>query len=347
MAKRPQRTPEQQEYRDKLAHDLRNLRNRYWDKWKELAQTLLDDQHKSDEYIKSLGNRKVDKQVALDLIEKGDIYTVVNNLDKFKDLDKEVAIKLVECWHWRAVVEKSEKFAWLFLNEEIAEKLIQTKDMFSKDSQWKYVAYYLEKFEWLDYKKIAMEIIEHGAWYSVVENLDKFWVDHSEIVNKLIDSGQWVDVLRNWNKFKWINRDDVVQKMFDRWDWWCIVSNRSRIDPNSEYYTKEKEERLRKFYDWLVFDQNLAEKLINIPSKEWRTGAVLVDCLQYFEWLDYKKIALELIDKWYGIKVASSIWKFKNLDKEVDKKLLNEGNTYSHRRIDSKSFKEIFWYIRW
>jgi hypothetical protein len=62
-----------------------------------LAQTLLDDQHKSDEYIKSLGNRKVDKQVALDLIEKGDIYTVVNNLDKFKDLDKEVAIKLVEC----------------------------------------------------------------------------------------------------------------------------------------------------------------------------------------------------------------------------------------------------------
>lgn len=43
MTKRLQRREKQQEYRDNLAHDVKNLRNRYGDTWKELAKTLLKD----------------------------------------------------------------------------------------------------------------------------------------------------------------------------------------------------------------------------------------------------------------------------------------------------------------
>lgn len=53
MAKRPQRTKEQQEYRDNLAEGLKQLRNQ-WDTWKELAKTLLEDWKSTIEYLESI-----------------------------------------------------------------------------------------------------------------------------------------------------------------------------------------------------------------------------------------------------------------------------------------------------
>ena len=40
MVKTPQRTPEQKKYRDKLAHDLKELRKN-GDTWRDLAKALL------------------------------------------------------------------------------------------------------------------------------------------------------------------------------------------------------------------------------------------------------------------------------------------------------------------
>lgn len=348
MTKRLQRREKQQEYRDNLAHDVKNLRNRYGDTWKELAKTLLKDQQENSyEYLDSLWKDRLNKKLAMQLMEKGDKKSMIfleANIEKFKDLDKEVALKLIECWLWWTILHYYEKFDGLVLDEDIALKLINSKDSYG-ESWWRSIPYHLEKFKWINLKKIAMKLIESGEWSGVVDNLDKFWLDHNEVVNKLIDSYQWWLVLYNWKTFKWVKRDEVVKKMFDKWDWYKIVTAREKIDPDSHYgLNAEQKENLTAFLDWLVLNQDLAEKLINVPNKTCRTGAILINCLQYFEWLDYKKLALELIDKWYGIEVGNNIWKFKNLDGDVDHRLVYRGKTHSHRKIDPKIFKEIFWY---
>ena len=53
MVKTPNRTEEQQEYRDNLAEGLKQLRNQL-DTWKELAKTLLEDWKSTIEYLESI-----------------------------------------------------------------------------------------------------------------------------------------------------------------------------------------------------------------------------------------------------------------------------------------------------
>lgn len=53
MAKKTNRTKEQQEYRDSLAQWLKQLRNE-WEVWKDLAITLLEDGKSTIEYLDSL-----------------------------------------------------------------------------------------------------------------------------------------------------------------------------------------------------------------------------------------------------------------------------------------------------
>lgn len=59
MAKKTNRTKEQQEYRDNLAQGLKQLRND-WEIWKKLAKTLLEDGKSTIEYLNSLKEDKSD-----------------------------------------------------------------------------------------------------------------------------------------------------------------------------------------------------------------------------------------------------------------------------------------------
>ena len=187
MAKNKQgRTERQQEYRDNLAHKLRSLREG-WDTWKDLAQTLLDKEQATIEYVEALGkwrklNKEKSKQIANELIEKWEWWSVGMNLEKFVWLDEEIAEKLIEWCEWCFVAAHLEKFEWLD-HEKIANELIEKWD-------WWYVAEYLEKFEWLG-EEIAEKLIEQWYWYAVAENLEKFeWLDE-EIAEKLIEQWYW------------------------------------------------------------------------------------------------------------------------------------------------------------
>ena len=144
MAKRPQRTKEQQEYRDNLAHDIKNLRQ-YGDAWRDLAKTLLDKKQSTDKYLKALGEwRKLSKKKS-----------------------KEIADKLIADGEWEYVAMYLDKFEWLD-HKEIADKLIE-------NGRWRYVARYLDKFEWLD-KEIADKLIVEWYWKDVVKYPEKFWL---------------------------------------------------------------------------------------------------------------------------------------------------------------------------
>ena len=89
MVNRPQRTQEQQEYRDNLAHDLKKIRQS-WNSWKELAKALLDEKKVEIKYVESLwSGRKVWWEIAKRMIRWGNWEYVAENLGKFKWLNKE------------------------------------------------------------------------------------------------------------------------------------------------------------------------------------------------------------------------------------------------------------------
>lgn len=226
MAKRPYRTQEQQEYRDNLAHDIKNLRSRYWDTWKELAQTLLDDQkykaHYKNNYINSLWDgRKLNKEDALKMIED-DPTLVSAHLDQFKWLDNEVAQKLIEAWEVTFVSWNLASFEWL--DKNIANKLLD--DAYPEDPTPFLV--HIESFKELD-KDILLKFLkklpkrkdfrydsDHVAYWNriynlIKNNIDKFeWVSlDKDLASKMIEAGLVAQVVENIDDFEWLDLDNI------------------------------------------------------------------------------------------------------------------------------------------
>ncbi len=306
MAKRPQRTPEQQEYRDNLAHDLKNLRE-YWDSWKELAETLLRKEKWKDKYVETLGkDRKYWKKAANELIESGQWKYVVENLDKFKWLDKEIAIKLIEEWEWESVAKNLRDFEWLNY-KEVAEKLIEKWNSYS-------VAGHLINFKWLD-KEIAIKLIEEWEWEDVADCISIFkWLD-KETANKLIESGQWWVVARHPDNFEWLDKR-IADKLIREWYW--------------EYVAKYPEnfwlERVKK-------NKEQAENLMELGERSY-----LASHIDEFDSSYHKYIAERFIEAWRLLTLLRHIRKFKWLDKEVADKLIKD---WAWVIVEHNS--EIFW----
>ncbi len=86
MAKRTNRTKEQQEYRDNLAQGLKQLRND-WDTGKDLAETLLEDGKSTIEYLDSL--KKIEWDKFSETWEKDETMVNLNSVQY-----------LPENWEW-------------------------------------------------------------------------------------------------------------------------------------------------------------------------------------------------------------------------------------------------------
>lgn len=185
-AKKYGRPFHEQEYRDDLARELKKQRKK-WDKWRELAKTLLEKGKWNSDYFRSCRTRIRGKEVA------------------------ESLIKYDEDW-CRIVACSLPRFRWL-LSKEIAETLI--------DNGFGYmVAHNLSKFEWLD-METAEKLIDHHEWYSVLINNDKFeWLDSKKIVKKLIDR-----VKEFWTKYwlldeiyrlPWLD-EEIAKMLIEEW----------------------------------------------------------------------------------------------------------------------------------
>ena len=155
MAKRPQRTPEQQEYRDNLAKQLKELRWQ-WDTWRELAKNLLEENKLSGEYIDAMWNgRKYWKDIAKKLIEERGgrgAWFVVEHIEEFKKSDYEEII-----------------------------------DILIKERKCELVAKNIDKFEWLDYNMIIKKVIEWswGAYY-LAHHINDFEISDPNLLDELI-----------------------------------------------------------------------------------------------------------------------------------------------------------------
>ena len=219
---RPQRTQAQQEYRDNLAHDIKNLRNRYWYTWKQLAETLLDDQKYKKNYINSLWDgRKMNKGDALKMIEI-DPTLVSSRLNKFKWLDNEVAKKLIEAGEVVFVSVNLKSFEWL--DKDTANKILDWT------SEYKLI-YFLNRissFNGLDKNfllKFLKKIPERKYFRSdsefsnycnkiynlIKNNIDKFeWASlDKDLAQKMIDAGLVQQVIENIKDFNWVDLKNI------------------------------------------------------------------------------------------------------------------------------------------
>jgi hypothetical protein len=185
---------------------------------KETALKLMEKNNQLDKLANNLDKFiGLDKEVALKLFEAGKKEDVVNNLEKFEGLDNEIAIKLIEegpTLTGAKVVENLEKFQGINY-KEIALKLIENEEAYVLASE-------LDKFQDIDHREIALKIIEAedskygGQGSSVANFLELFHgLDHNEIAEKILEAGQGVSVGHNIEKFKNLKREFVLKAFND------------------------------------------------------------------------------------------------------------------------------------
>ena len=286
-----QRSMENQEYRDNLAHDLKRLRS-YGDTGRELADVLLQSERKNPKYIDS---KKYSEETLENLINHGELLYVFDNMDKFENLDhKKLAKKLIDMGQSYRVHHYIDRFKWL--DDDVAEKLIsewlsefvaeninkfdslyhkEIAEKLMKASFWGlYLAENIDKFEWLNHKEIAEKLINGPFWQWVAENIDKFeWLNHKEVVEKLIERWYVDTVADNIDKFEWLNREEVVMKLIDEWCLYHVIKNMKKFD--SSYHKKIAKKLIEKGHAFYVGE--------NIDN---------------FKWLD-EEIAKKFIEVWY------------------------------------------------
>ena len=236
------RTFKQQEYRDKLANNLKADRA-LGEVGKLLAEDRLKKEQKSEEYI--VAKYGFTKQWARELIKAGEWWTVARNLEKFEGLDKEIAKLLIEAGKWKVVIEYIKHFEGL--DNEIAKLLIEAKKWW-----WWYVVKYIKHFEWVDHNEIAKLLIKIGRWRIVAENIKKFkWLD-AEIAKILIKKERWRDggsrvaryikyfewdddyielsVAANIKSFEWVYHNEIAKMLIEAGRWWTVARNLEKFE---------------------------------------------------------------------------------------------------------------------
>ena len=212
------RTPEQQEYRDKLSQDLKSKKTK-WELGLILAENHLKEKSETVDYI--LSKHGYTKSWAMTLLEKWMMYpSVLSDISKFVWLDKEIALLLIKQWKAISVRQNIGKFTWL--DKDVAIVLI--KD----ESDAMSVAEYIKRFLPSDHRDIAMSLMkqEHFGQSSVIRNIENFhWVDRKEIALMAINNYGAKRIVENLEKFEWALDQDVAIVFIKAWYEKVVVDN--------------------------------------------------------------------------------------------------------------------------
>ena len=226
MPKKSQRTKKEQQERNKLAHDLRSLRQ-YGDSWKELARTLLEEKKnpigKNRDFpvnknrVGSRGinrdNRVEKRKKIMDCIKKGDENGIKDAFETRivnHSLDIEVAESLIKWWYKELVAENMVKFErsdYYKIFEMLIESGYSSRDIakiFGRaDDQGK-----PKKIDWLDQKTLEMLIEKGWGPYIKRDHLRSFeWLDKEMFLKIFEDRMRWKhNVVRNLGSFNWLDK---------------------------------------------------------------------------------------------------------------------------------------------
>lgn len=314
MVNRPQRTPEQQEYRDNLAHDLKELR-KYGDTWRELAKILFVKEQEKEIYQESTTgflkykakeeeNAKEKKENAKNnIIEWIDKCLDEKDFDKLEMLllhcgewwvDGTIAERLIEEWQAKIVVDNLKKrdlyrvkqpckFAKLSVN--VAEKLIE--QWYQKD-----ILYSIDDFEMNDH---------------ILELLMQYYNLKGNTILREI----YGNYICSWN-FRWLSKETfetfarndiiwVVGESIDAFEW---LDKHSLLILLKCYMTFDEMKILSGWIKNKKFGLLDNEVALKLPT--WIVG----QNFELFEWLLDLQIAKDLIKAWYWSVVAKHPEKF-------------------------------------
>lgn len=314
MVTRPQRTPEQDEYRKGLYHDLRSLRQ-FWDTWRELARSLLEKEQKKDIYkestTKSLKNAAIREywwKKAAEEREKHSIDEIIKWIDEknFDDVklalsncegwlvDSTIAERLIEEWQAEIVVDNLKKRYWYHLEQPCKFKKLSVNTAEKLIEQWYQndILYSIDDFEVNDHILDLLMQYYHLESNSILR----------EFYGNYLDSFKWLDkkvfetfarnkiirvVLRGTiNAFKWLDKHSLL----------ILLENC--------YMTVDEKEILS---DWIKDKKfGLLDNEVALKLPAWIVG----QNFELFEWLLDLQIAKDLIKAWYWKVVAQHPEKF-------------------------------------
>ncbi len=222
---------------------------------KEIAKLLIE-KGRARDVVENINKfPDVDQETAKLLVEKGQAEAVVQNLDKFVGLDhKEIATLMIEKDQAGAVAQHLDKFVGL--NKEIAKLLIE--------KYWAgAVAQHLDKFAGLDHKEIATLIIEKYQAEAVVKNLDKFTeMNHKEIAILMIEKGQAWAVAQHLDKFAGLDKEIAD-----------LLIEKGKVETIVDYIEQFK---------WIISDLITEKKLQAVPPNELvKLGQTISDRFLY------------------------------------------------------------------
>ena len=223
---------------------------------------------------------KLDKNIALRLIEKDESYCVKDNVDIFVGLDQVVAERLIENDGTDDVLDNFGKFyianenrlvlkildydqslgafsvteaidKFTNLNQKVAERLIEND---GGDA----VLENIDKFSITDESRLALKIIDNdpslGA-FTVTQFFDKFTNLNQKVAECLIENDEALSVIENLNKFTSIDMDQLILKI-RKYDPDAIDS----IVDNLDKFKLRSKQAMLEIMDQKVDDESSVEK---------------------------------------------------------------------------------------
>lgn len=283
----------QQEYRDKVAHDVKELR-KHGDAWRELAKNLLENEKVNYNYISSLWEgRTLGMDVAKNLIENGKLYLLINNLSKFKWLNKEIALKIIFDDEEHIQLRSKETFitfvknlsSFKWLDSDIAYTILEIihSNLLYHWARYEDVAKNLDSFEKLDNEVARKLMRDKKACDYVVTNLGKFELYNGDAIS-LIRDWHGVHVAKDLDKFIGVDYNRIAEELIKQKEWYIIERNLSK-------------------FKWLK------KEIARILLDKWYYNSVLEN-IDKFEWLTLEEIRKKLVDLWHWHYVAEHPEKF-------------------------------------
>lgn len=233
---------------------------------------------------------KFTKKFAWKLIDNDEEGIIIQNLDKFEDLNAKMAIYIMWAWYYKDVIENLDKF-----EDGLSDKY--------KDEP---------SLEISNYEKIIEELLSwRGGLDILFNNIDKF--DTVFIARKLIDHNQIEVVIHNLNKFADLDKEMAID-MMRAWYYKEVIENLDKFEDNVGVYGE--------FYGELVWEPEVVEELLL-----WRDGLnVLAMHINQFQSLN-EYIAINLVEAGYSDLVIENLNRFAEIDfSKLAKKLIEMRN---------------------
>jgi len=269
------------------------------------------------------------KKLVENLIKYGAYKPLLDNLEKLEWIDrKEIVDMLMEVIVSEDIGENNfdllseianhlEKLEWVINHKKLAE--LMTCHFYVIN-----LVHNLEKFEWIDYKKLAEDLIKKDLGCRVADYIDKFiWVDRKEVADKIMkidtSSAGKESLLGNLKKFDWVifnkeKSEEMFQNLLDKfryaldnfYQYWQDQDEDDDFDERLVYYNNvilSMIDNLEKF-EWLNH-QELAERLI-----EYELADIVAQKIEKFIWVDHKKLAELIVKSGYWGEVIMNIENF-------------------------------------